>query len=117
MSYPESKIKDRTTPHLLSILSITLLKTRTPLNHSKKLKSFILLNLTCEISILWKNKPNRKKKNEKGCLFHKYTAPNLNNFKNTFSKILGQAIEYSQVIKDAEHILNFQLIFMPHWPQ
>lgn len=58
----------------------------------------------------------KKKKKEKGCLFHKYTAPHLNNSKNTFPKILDPAIEYSQVIKDAEHIPNFQLIFMPPWP-
>lgn len=67
--------------------------------------------------IYCEKKNKQKKKKEKGCLFHKYTAPRLKNFKNTFHRILGPAIEYSQVIKDAEHILNFQFIFMPPWPQ
>lgn len=67
------------------------------------------------MSIFEKNE--KKKKEEKGCSFYKYTALCQNNFKNTFLKILGPAIEYSQAIKDVEHILNFHLIFMPPWPQ
>lgn len=53
-----------------------------------------------------------KKKKKKYVYFLNKT--HHSNFKSKFLKILGLATEYSQAIKNVEHIFNFQLIFMPH---